>query len=160
MCQNKTEEVIEQYKGSGREALIPILQDLQDEEGYLPVSALKAVSRELDIPLSKIYGVASFYNQFKFNRPGRFHIQICCGTACHVKGSAKVLDMLKLLLKIEPGQTTRDGLFSLEIVSCVGVCSLAPVVCVNDAYHAEVKPEKVAEILNQCKEKDSNHGTN
>ena len=91
--------------------------------------------------------MASFYNQFKFQAPGKNHIQVCRGTACHVKGSSKVLDAVKRVLKVDAGQTTRDGLFSLEVVACVGACSLAPVVCINGEYFSGVTPESLEKIL-------------
>ncbi|HOW17191.1 MAG TPA: NAD(P)H-dependent oxidoreductase subunit E, partial [bacterium] len=101
------ESIFAKYKNAGRDSLIPILQDLQEKEGFLSFDSLLSVSRFLNLPLSKIYGVASFYNQFKFNQPGKYQIQVCRGTACHVKGSIKVLDALKRELKIDAGQTTR-----------------------------------------------------
>lgn len=146
--------IMKKYKNRGRDSLIPLLQEMQESEGYLSVSSLKDVSKKMHIPLSKIYGVASFYNQFKFHAPGKHHIQICRGTACHVKGSSMLLESLQRELGIEPGHTTRDGLFSLEVVSCVGVCSLAPVICINDRYHAKVKPEDVASIIKSYREKE------
>ncbi len=143
----KIKPILEKYRDAKRESLIPLLQDVQDSEGFLSFDSLLAVSRFLNLPLSKVYSVASFYNQFKFQSPGKNHIQLCRGTACHVKGSSKVLDAVKRVLKIEAGQTTRDGLFSLEIVSCVGVCSLAPVVCINGEYYSGVTPESIEKIL-------------
>ena len=151
--EEKIKAILEKYRGAKRESLIPILQDVQEADGFLSFDSLLVVSRFLNLPLSKIYGVASFYNQFKFQSPGRFHIQVCRGTACHVKGSAKVLDAVKRALKIDAGQTTRDGIFSLEVVACVGACSLAPVVCINGEYYAGVTPESIEKILNDYKEK-------
>jgi len=148
------DDIFSRYEGAKRDSLIPILQDVQEKDGFLSFDSLLAVSRFLNLPLSKIYGVASFYNQFKFNQPGRYHIQLCRGTACHVKGSAKVLDAVKRTLKIDSGQTTRDGLFSLEVVACVGACSLAPVVCINGEYYAGVTPESLDRILDTYREKD------
>lgn len=143
----KIKPILEKYRDAKRDSLIPMLQDVQDAEGFLSFDSLLAVSRFLNLPLSKVYSVASFYNQFKFQAPGKNHIQVCRGTACHVKGSLKVLDAIKRTLKIDSGETTRDGLFSLEVVSCVGVCSLAPVVCINGEYYAGVTPEGVEKIL-------------
>lgn len=149
----KINKILEKYKGAKRDSLIPLLQDVQELEGFLSFDSLLAVSRFLNLPLSKIYGVASFYNQFKFLAPGKFHIQVCRGTACHVKGSLKVLDAVKRALKIDSGQTTRDGIFSLEVVSCVGACSLAPVVCINGEYYANVTPESLEKILSDYRNK-------
>lgn len=150
------DKVLEKYKGAKRDSLIPILQDIQEADGYLAFDSLLAVSRFLNLPLSKIYGVASFYNQFKFQAPGKYQIQLCRGTACHVKGSAGVLEAVKRYLKIDAGQTTKDKLFSLDVVACVGACSLAPVVCINGEYYAEVTPEKVEKILKEYQSKEGN----
>jgi NADH-quinone oxidoreductase E subunit len=139
--------LIERY-GRTRSALIPILQEVQEEQGYLSREAVVSIGQQLNLPVSKIYGVATFYNQFRFQVPGRFHVQCCRGTACHVKGSLSVLESLKRELKIEPGQTTRDGLFSLEVVACIGACGLAPVIAINGEFHASVQPEQIKKIIN------------
>ncbi|MEI6079477.1 MAG: NAD(P)H-dependent oxidoreductase subunit E [bacterium] len=143
----KIRPILEKYREAKRESLIPLLQDVQEADGFLSFDSLLAVSRFLNLPLSKVYSVASFYNQFKFQAPGKNHIQVCRGTACHVKGSSKVLDAVKRVLKVDAGQTTRDGLFSLEVVACVGACSLAPVVCINGEYFSGVTPESLEKIL-------------
>jgi len=111
------------------------------------------IGRHLDVPTSQIFGVATFYNQFRFEPVGRFHIQICRGTACHVKGSAKLLDTLKRELGVEPGRTTRDGLFSIEVVACIGACGLAPVISINGEFHARVTPEEIPVLLEGCRRK-------
>lgn len=141
------EPILTKYDGAGREALIPMLQEVQEASGYLSREMVVAVGRHLNLPASKVYGVATFYNQFRFEPQGTFHIQVCRGTACHVKGSAAVLEQLKRDLKIEAGQTTRDGCFSLEVVACIGACGLAPVICVNGEFHAKLTPESTSEIL-------------
>jgi NADH-quinone oxidoreductase E subunit len=134
--------------GRTRSSLIPILQEVQQEQGYLSREAVVSIGQHLGLPVSKIYGVATFYNQFRFQAPGHFHVQVCRGTACHVKGSLSVLESMKRELKIEPGQTTRDGLFSLEVVACIGACGLAPVISVNGEFHASVQPEQIKKIIN------------
>jgi NADH-quinone oxidoreductase subunit E len=139
--------ILEKHPDAGRDALIPILQEIQDAHGYLSREAICEVGRRLNLPASKIYGVATFYNQFRFHPAGQFHVQVCRGTACHVKGSAKVLDALQRALEIDPGETTRDGLFSLEVVACVGACGLAPVISVNGEFHAGVAADDVKTIL-------------
>jgi len=111
------EEIKTKYRDAKRDALIPILQEIQEKEGCLGEASLKAVSRLLKLPMSKVYGVASFYNQFRFQAVGKFHVVVCRGTACHVKGSVALLRTLRQELKIDPGQTTRDGLFSLDVVA-------------------------------------------
>ena len=149
----KLEEILTKHAGARRDALIPVLQEVQETEGYLSHETVVRIGKCLGLPASKVYGVATFYNQFRFHRPGRFVIQVCRGTACHVKGSAKVLEALQHELSIEPGQTTRDGLFSLEVVSCVGACGLAPVICVNGEFHAGVTSESVRSIVEAYRRK-------
>ncbi len=145
--------VLQRYPNASRDALIPILQEVQQEQGYLSRDAVVQIGRHLRLPASKIYGVATFYNQFRFQPQGRNHVQVCRGTACHVKGSAAILDAVKRELKVEPGQTTRDGEFSLEIVACIGACGLAPVICVNGEFHASVTTKSVGKILDSYRRK-------
>jgi NADH-quinone oxidoreductase E subunit len=150
---SQIEGVLRKYPNASRDALIPILQDVQDICGYLSREAVIVIGDHLGLPASKIYGVATFYNQFRFQPRGRFHVQVCRGTACHVKGSAAVLEAIKRSLKVEAGQTTRDGLFSLEVVACIGACGLAPVISVDGEFHASVTSEKVEGILKQYRGK-------
>jgi len=141
--------ILDHYPDARREHLIPILQAVQDRLGYLSRDAMEQIGRRLQLPVSKIYGVATFYNQFRFPPRGKGHCQGCRGTACHVKGSATVLEAVKQQLKIDPGQTTRDGQYSLEVVACIGACGLAPVVTVNGDFHASVTPDSVRKVLKQ-----------
>ena len=143
------DRVLSKYQGSKRDMLIPILQEIQEEHGYLSREAVVRVGRHLSLPASKVYGVATFYNQFRFSPIGRYHVQCCRGTACHVKGSASVLDAIEMALGIKAGQTSRDALFSLEVVACMGACGLAPTINVNGEFYAGVTPDSVREILNQ-----------
>lgn len=144
--------ILARHPDAGRDALIGILQEVQEEHGYLSRSAIEQIGRHLHLPASKIYGVATFYNQFRFQPLGRYHIQVCRGTACHVKGSLGVLDALRQELSVEPGQTSRDGLFSLEVVACIGACGLAPVICINGEFYAGVTPAKARAILEEYRE--------
>jgi len=144
-------EILSSYPNAGRDALIPILQAVQEKQGYLSREAIVTVGRHLNLPASKIYGVATFYNQFRFSAQGRFHIQVCRGTACHVKGSAAVLEALKRELKVEPGETTKDGLFSLEVVACIGACGLAPVINVDGNFHANLSTQQIPGVVSQYK---------
>lgn len=155
---NSIEPILSKYPGAGRDALIPILQDVQQEQGYLSRESITEIGRFLDLPASKIFGVATFYNQFRFHPLGRFHVQLCRGTACHVKGSARLLDTVCRLLEIKPGQTTRDGLFSLEVVACIGACGLAPVINVNGEFHAGVDSRKAEKIIKQYRRKVADDG--
>lgn len=142
-------EVLTSFAGARRDQLIPILQAIQDRCGYLSRDALIRVARHLELPSSKVYGVATFYNQFRFQPVGKYHCQVCRGTACHVKGSAGVLETMRQQLKIAPGQTTRDGLFSLEVVACIGACGLAPVIAVNGEFHAGQTSDSVRKLVAQ-----------
>ncbi len=139
--------ILNNYPDATRDSLIPILQEVQDKTGYLSREAVVEIGKHLALPASKIYGVATFYNQFRFQPLGKYHIMICRGTACHVKGSATVLSSLEQELKIKAGQTTRDGLFSLEVVACIGACGLAPVIRINGTFFAEVDAPKIRKIL-------------
>ena len=143
------QRILTKYPNAQRDSLIPLLQDIQEHQGYLSRESVEAVGKALDIPVSKIYGVATFYNQFRFTPQGRFHVQVCRGTACHVKGSLAVLDALKRELKAEAGETTRDGLFSLEVVACIGACGLAPVMNIDGNFHANLTTQAIPGILNQ-----------
>jgi NADH-quinone oxidoreductase E subunit len=141
------EVILKKHPNAKRDALIPILQEIQQAYGHLSREAVILLGRHLNLPASKIYGVATFYNQFRFRAPGKFHVQVCRGTACHVKGSVRVLETAVKALGVQPGETTRDGLFSLEVVACLGACGLAPVVAVNGEFYAGVTPEQMEEIL-------------
>ena len=148
------EAVLKKHPDAKRDSLIPILQEVQGAEGYLSREAVLQVAQHLKLPASKIYGVATFYNQFRFQPKGRYHIQVCRGTACHVKGSAKLLAAIMRHLKIEPGKTTRDKLFSLGTVACMGACALSPVMCINDDFHTKVSSTKAIKLLEACREKE------
>lgn len=146
--------ILQNYAGTGPDSLIPILQDIQSHEGYLSEESIVKVGNFLHLPTSKIYGVATFYNQFRFEPQGKYHIQVCRGTACHVLGSSTVLEAIQKELKIKAGQTTCDGLFSLEVVACIGACGLAPVIAVNGTFHAKVTEGSVKEIIKSYREEE------
>jgi NADH:ubiquinone oxidoreductase subunit E len=148
------EAVLKAHAGAQRDGLIPILQEVQEVHGYLSKDAILRIGRHLGLPASKVYGVATFYNQFRFQPKGRYHVVVCRGTACHVKGSLKVLDMVSKALNIEPGTTTRDKMFSLEVVACMGGCGLSPVVNINGEFHAKVTPVKLMKIIEECRAKE------
>jgi NADH-quinone oxidoreductase E subunit len=147
------EKLLKKYKNAGRESLIPLLQDVQENEGFLSEKSITMVGKHLKLPTSKIYGVATFYNQFRFQPKGKYHIQICRGTACHVLGSATVLEELEKALKAKAGDTTRDGLFSIEVVACIGACGLAPVISVNGEFHAKMTGESIKLLVEEYKAK-------
>ena len=148
-------EILEARGSAKRDSLIPILQEIQESEGFLSQEAVSEVGSRLGIPTSKIYGVATFYNQFRFEPKGKYHIQVCRGTACHVLGSATVLDKLEKILRAKAGQTTRDGLFSIEVVACIGACGLAPVVNINGNFYAKVTEQSLTEIIENLKNKEA-----
>jgi len=148
------DHVLTNYPDKSRENLIPILQDVQESQGYLSRESIRAIGQYLSLPSAKVYGVATFYNQFRFSPLGKYHILVCRGTACHVKESSNVLAAISQTLNIQPGQTTRDGLFSLEVVACIGACGLAPLISVNNEYHASVSPVKVKRIINTYRKRE------
>ena len=141
----KVDEVINKH-GKKTDSLIPIMQSINEEYKYLPENILRYISQELDVPLSQVYHVATFYTSFSLKPRGKHTIKVCMGTACHVRGSPKVLDEIKRYLKIEPGETTKDGLFTLQTVNCLGACALGPVVVIDDDYYP-VSSSKVNELL-------------
>lgn len=136
---------------SHRSSLIPLLQEIQSLFGYIPESVVEKLAEYIGISPSEIYGVASFYTQFKFNPPGKHIIQVCQGTACHVRGSKMLIDVIKEELGIEPGQTTADGEYTLERVACIGCCALAPAVVIDGNVYAQVTPAKVRELIGKKK---------
>jgi NADH:ubiquinone oxidoreductase subunit E len=154
MTQGDIEPILKRYRGAKRDALIPVLQDVQEACGYVSREAVVRIGRHLGLPASKIYGVATFYNQFRFKPKGKYHVMVCRGTACHVKGSLKLLETATKLLNLKPGETSRDRLFSLEVVACMGACGLGPVVNLNGEFHAKVTPRQLARILNECRQKE------
>ncbi len=141
------QNILSSYPEGRQENLIPILQDIQDNDGFLSKEAVVEVGKYLSMPVSKIFGVATFYNQFRFTPLGKYHIQVCRGTACHVLGSATVLDEIEKNIGVKAGQTSRDGVFSLEVVACIGACGLAPVIAINGNFHAKLTADDVKEIL-------------
>jgi NADH-quinone oxidoreductase subunit E len=129
------------------DALITVLEEIQHHYSYLPKQHLEHTARELGFPLSRIFGVITFYNLFQLTPPGRYQVRVCKGTACHVGGSGAILGHLKEQLGIEEDETTPDGLFTLQTVACVGACSLAPIQVVNDRTYARMTPQKAWEAL-------------
>lgn len=129
--------------------LIAVLQMLQKHYGYLPATALAAVSQLMQIPAAKVTGVATFYHFFTFVPKGKHTVSVCLGTACYVKGAGIVIERLKELLGVEVGGATKDGLFTLECARCVGACALAPVMIIDDKVFANVRPDELPKILSK-----------
>jgi NADH-quinone oxidoreductase E subunit len=132
-----------------RSNLIPLLQDVQEAEGFLSEAALDRISEHLGLSANDVYGVATFYAQFRFHAPGRHRIKVCQGTACHVRGGNLILEAVVRKLGIEPGQTTPDQEYSLERVACFGSCALAPVVVVDDKVHGRQTPKKAEKLIEE-----------
>ena len=149
------EEKIKEFKifmkenKSKKGALMAVLHEAQDLFGYLPIEIQRMISEELKIPLSEIYGVATFYSQFSLIPKGEYKIGVCLGTACYVKGAQEILDKVQEILGIGVGETTLDRKFSISATRCLGACGLAPVLVVNDDVYGRLKPDDVEEILNK-----------
>jgi NADH-quinone oxidoreductase subunit E len=153
---NELNEILNKYSGKKGE-LIPILQETQKVFGFVSQDNMKSIAEYLKISSADVYGVATFFAQFRFTPVGKYVIKICHGTACHV-GGVKILDaMLKNKLGIEPGETTKDGLFSIQQVACLGCCSLAPVVMINDTTYGKLTNDKLTKIIDSYV-KSSNEG--
>ena len=142
--------IVQEFHGE-REELIPILQRVQDLHGYLRPDAIRAISRWLKVSENEIFGVATFYAQFRFHPPGRHHIKICLGTACHVKGGEQILVTAQQRLGIVTGETTADGNYDLDRVACLGCCALAPVVAFDSTIYSQMSVLKIQRILDEQK---------
>lgn len=148
----KVDEILEQY-GLKKSSIIAVMQDIQKEFRYLPPDILSYIAKKLGLSEAKVFSVATFYENFSLEPKGKYIIRICDGTACHVRKSIPILNALRKELKLsESKHTTDDMLFTVETVSCLGACGLAPVITVNDKVHAKVTPEGAIELLNQLKE--------
>jgi len=139
-------ETLSSY-GKERKSLIPLLEEVQVDLGYLPKEVMQEIATFLAIPEVEVYGVATFYNQFRFVPLGKHHVRVCMGTACHLAGGKLILEALERELGIKVGETREDGEFSLERVACVGCCMLAPVMIVGDEIHPRMTPFKAEEAL-------------
>ena len=150
MSPEKLDAILDRYDRNPAQ-LIPILQDVQAEENYLPRETLEAISEKLDVPLVRIYAVATFYKAFSLKPRGKHIIQVCMGTACHVRGGARILDKMMRDLGVGPGETTKDMGFTLETVNCLGACALGPIVVVDGEYHGQMNPPKWDKIYKTLK---------
>ncbi len=144
---NKIESILENYSFAQKDDLISILQDIQNQAGYLSQEAIIKVGKYLDMPTSKIYGLATFYNKFRFVPKGKYHIRICNGASCHVNSNSIILKELYEYLEIDNDEITKDGIFSIEETNCLGACSLGPVMAVNDKYFTKLDSPKLKEII-------------
>lgn len=138
-----------------KDNLIQMLNEVQEHYGYVPMHVQKELSEFLNVPMAEIYGVVTFYSRFSLEPQGKYKISVCLGTACFVKGSQKIMDRLVDRLKIEPGQTTKDGLFTIEQTRCVGACGLAPVFTVNGEVYGRATVQKLDQVLDKLIESES-----
>ena len=144
--ESKTKGILDKYERA-EGLLVSILQDIQAEYNYLPREALEKVSRDIVIPLTQVYSLATFFKAFSLKPRGRHLVNVCMGTACHVRGAVKVLEQLEHELKIKRSETTKDLRFTLETVNCVGACALGPMVIIGEEYHGEMTPDAVSSVL-------------
>ena len=144
--EQKLVSIIADYKDV-KGSMMPILQEAQEIYGYLPLEVQKIIARETGRSVEEIYGIATFYSQFKLNPNGQYAIAVCLGTACYVKGSGKIIERISEKTKLQPGMTTPDGKVSLEATRCIGACGLAPVMTVNGTVYGRLQPEEVDGIL-------------
>jgi NADH:ubiquinone oxidoreductase subunit E len=150
MNESKLTEIIEKY-GEETHAIVAILQDIQEAYNYLPKDALVKLSHELNIPLSRILSVATFYKAFSLTPKGKYPINVCLGTACHVRGGERIMNKMERELGIKRGETSEDLNFSLDEVRCLGCCGLAPVVMIGKDVHGKLSESKITAILDQYK---------
>ncbi|MDR1630274.1 MAG: NADH-quinone oxidoreductase subunit NuoE [Oscillospiraceae bacterium] len=148
--QQKTSATLQKYP-EPKDALISVLQDVQEVFGYLPEDALRCIAAETGIAASQLTGVASFYAQFRMEKPGKYQIMVCMGTACHVNKGERVADAVREFTGVEEGETTPDGLFSWEEVACLGCCSLSPVMMINGTAYGKLDKDKVKKIINDLR---------
>ena len=140
------ETIVSRYDGEVG-MLIPMMQDLQAESGYLPVDQLRRLAARLDTPVSRLYAVATFYASFRLAPKGRHEVTLCVGTVCYLKGAGRISERIQEEFQVEAGGTTPDGLFTFQAVNCVGACALAPVMIVDGQYHDKVTPDSAMEVL-------------
>lgn len=148
MAKDIFKKVMQDFTGEPAD-LIPVLQRAQEADGYISADAVRRISRWLKVSENEIYGVTTFYAQFRFSPPGRHHIKACLGTACHVQGGEQMLDVLERRLEIRPGETTADGEYDLERVACLGCCALAPVVMIDDRTFSRISVLKLQRLLDE-----------
>ncbi len=148
----RLDPIIEKYRGK-KGVTIPLLADVQKELGYVAEEAVDYLAEKADIPAAELFGVATFYAMFRMQPEGKYVVRVCRGTACHVQGSALIGDQIQRHFKIKDGETTSDGMFTLQYVACLGCCSLAPVMMVGDEVHGRLTPDKAISILESYRDK-------
>mgnify|MGYP002682468508 CR=1 FL=1 len=157
VLERRLSPIVERYRGR-KGITIPLLADLQQEMGFIAPEAVDYFSREMDIPAAEMFGVATFYAMFRLQPRGKHTVRLCRGTACHVQGSARIGEQIQRHLSVEDGGTTGDGLFTLQYVACLGCCSLAPVMMVDDEVYGLLSPEKAVDVLESVRRASSGDG--
>ena len=153
------ENICDRYANE-RTPLMLVLSDIQKEYGYIPLEVQEVVSAKLNIPVSDIYGVVTFYSFFSLTPKGKYVIGVCLGTACYVKGGQNVIDKFCQVLNVKPGQTTEDGLFTVDALRCIGACGIAPAVSINGKVYSKVKVDEVTKIVNDYRKEAAQNGSN
>ena len=148
---NSIERILKRYNNQ-HSSIVAILQDIQSEHNYIPKECLVEISKQIDITLSSLYGIASFFKSFSLEPRGKHLITVCLGTACHIRGAPRIVEEIERLLGIKPGETTKDKKFTLETVNCLGCCAIGPLVVIDGKYTGKVTIYKVKEILDACDE--------
>jgi NADH:ubiquinone oxidoreductase subunit E len=144
--------IVKRYDGTAnKDAIIAILNDVQEELGYVPYEAQRLIALETDIPLAEIYGIVTFYSRFSLKPVGKYKISVCMGTACYVKGAHKILEQIEHYCGIKAGETTEDGFYSIVTTRCLGACGFAPIMTVNGQVHGKLHPDDIVRILEQYK---------
>ena len=156
--ESNIEHILVRYPEGDRGFLIPILQEIQEHYGYISSDDVDEIAAFTRVPPGEIYGVASFYSQFRFTEPGKHTVQVCLGTACHVRGSERILQLLEHQLDVKSGETTEDNLFTLERAACFGCCALAPVVMVDKDVHGRISSTKAQKLLKRYNGKGTDKG--
>ena len=153
------ESICDRYRNEPTPLML-VLSDIQKEYGYIPLEVQEIVSKKLGIPTSDIYGVVTFYSFFSLTPKGKYVIGVCLGTACYVKGGQNVIDKFASLLKIKPGETTEDGLFTLDALRCIGACGIAPAVTINGKVYSKVTVDEVAKIIDSYRKEAHQNAAN
>jgi NADH-quinone oxidoreductase subunit E len=143
--------IIDNYK-AGKSSVIGLLQDISEEFGYVPEEELERVSDAVNVPLSHLYSLCTFYASLRLEPRGKHYCAVCVGTACHVRGAPQVVEEIERELKIHAGETTEDGNFTMETVNCLGACALGPLVVIDDDYHGKMDPRKISRLIKQYRE--------
>ncbi|MCW3134145.1 MAG: NADH-quinone oxidoreductase subunit NuoE [Methanophagales archaeon] len=148
MDEDKIDKIIEEHR-TDKSELIPILQDVQAEYNWLPQDTLRYIAKRLQVPLTDVFGIATFYKSFSLKPRGKHLVRVCLGTACHVRGGPRILETAERILGIKTGETTEDYKFTLESVNCLGCCALGPVMVVDNEYYGKLPPTKVEKVLHK-----------